>query len=86
MGNTMRDKIELSKLEQEIYEKYTHIRPSHKDDEYRFGTLFMDAGPQHFQVLSCDFESDRQADWFRRLLAKALAHIVLECTDGGKHD
>lgn len=68
--------IELDDLEQAIYDQNTRIRPNEFVET--FGTVWLDAGPQHFQVCPDDgeFESDFHADWYRRMLAKAMANVV----------
>lgn len=76
-----REKIPLNDFEQHLYEKYTRIRPSHPESEYKFGTLWFDSGVQHFKVTDAEFEDDHHADWFRRQFARALASMAVDVVE-----
>ena len=71
---------ELTTLETEMLEKYTDIpecldKNGECPEEYE---VFLDVGVQRFVIGRTASEDIEQAEWMRKMLAKALAAIVTE--------
>lgn len=67
--------FELDALEQQMFDEYTSKKPCVVAGEDMPYTVWLDVGVQHF-TMSDYRESPDHADWFRAMLAKALASIV----------
>ena len=71
---------ELTALETEILEKYTS-RSVYQDRNGEFPEehdVFLEVGAQRFRIGRTFSEDIARAEWMRRMLAKALAALVLE--------
>ena len=71
---------ELTALETEMLEKYTGIYERHDPDEANPDeyNVFLKVGGQRFCIGRTFSEDIKDAEWMRKMLAKALAALVTE--------
>lgn len=63
-------------LIQWLRKKHTSSKPIVCEDDPDARTVWLDIGVQHFKV--ADAENEEHAEWYRDMLAKALAKLVAE--------
>lgn len=70
-------------LVESLREKYTDIKPCCVEGSPDAHTAWLKVGDQSFCVTDLACDTEKEAEWFRTMLASALATIVRETIGGG---